>query len=216
MPRRPWFTGDRRSPAKPANVAKLSRLRAMAEQVHSGVADITRARERVHVQIGKLAENLARLETQAQQARRAGREDLAREALGWAETLRNTQSQLVTQDQSMYADEQKLAEAERRLLAKIEALGGTPGYAPRLPSIPAPGSDAPVGERNTRVIPQDVRIKVSVRDGGKCRQCGSSEDLHFDHVIPWSKGGANTVNNIQLLCGRCNRRKGADDIPAHL
>jgi hypothetical protein len=72
---------------------------------------------------------------------------------------------------------------------------------------------APVGERNTRSIPQDVKIAVAVRDGGRCRQCGSTADLHFDHVIAWSKGGANTVTNIQLLCGPCNRRKGADDIP---
>ena len=76
-----------------------------------------------------------------------------------------------------------------------------------------PGAQAPVGERNTRSIPQDVKIAVSARDGGRCRQCGSTTDLHFDHVIPWSKGGANTVANIQLLCGPCNRRKGADDIP---
>jgi 5-methylcytosine-specific restriction endonuclease McrA len=54
---------------------------------------------------------------------------------------------------------------------------------------------------------------VSVRDQGKCVQCGSTEDLHFDHKVPWSRGGTNTVNNIQLLCGTCNRRKGADDIP---
>lgn len=74
--------------------------------------------------------------------------------------------------------------------------------------------DPPLGERNTRVIPQDVKIAVAARDGGRCRQCGSIQDLHFDHVIPWSKGGANTVTNIQLLCGPCNRRKGADDIPA--
>jgi 5-methylcytosine-specific restriction endonuclease McrA len=73
---------------------------------------------------------------------------------------------------------------------------------------------APVGERNTRVIPQDVKIAVAARDGGRCRQCGSSENLHYDHVIPWSKGGANTVANIQLLCGPCNWRKGADEIPA--
>jgi HNH endonuclease len=72
---------------------------------------------------------------------------------------------------------------------------------------------APVGERNTRSIPQDVKIAVAARDGGRCRQCGSTTELHFDHVIPWSKGGANTVTNIQLLCGPCNRRKGADDIP---
>ncbi|HTW00854.1 MAG TPA: HNH endonuclease signature motif containing protein [Streptosporangiaceae bacterium] len=72
---------------------------------------------------------------------------------------------------------------------------------------------APVGQRNTRSIPQDVKIAVAARDGGRCRQCGSSQELHFDHVIAWSKGGSNTVANIQLLCGPCNRRKGADDIP---
>lgn len=77
-----------------------------------------------------------------------------------------------------------------------------------------PDDQAPVGERNTRSIPQDVKIAVAARDGGRCRQCGSTTDLHFDHVIPWSKGGANTVANIQLLCGSCNRRKGDDDIPA--
>jgi hypothetical protein len=74
---------------------------------------------------------------------------------------------------------------------------------------------APFGERS-RAIPQDVKIEVAARDGGRCRQCGSNNELHFDHVIPWSKGGPNTVGNIQLLCGTCNRRKGADDIPADL
>jgi 5-methylcytosine-specific restriction endonuclease McrA len=50
---------------------------------------------------------------------------------------------------------------------------------------------------------------VSARDGGRCRQCGSTAQLHFDHVIPISRGGANTLANIQLLCGACNRAKGA-------
>jgi len=61
----------------------------------------------------------------------------------------------------------------------------------------------------TRHIPQDVKIAVSVRDQGRCRQCGSAENLHFDHIIPYSRGGANTVDNIQLLCATCNLRKGA-------
>ena len=78
------------------------------------------------------------------------------------------------------------------------------------------GTVGAAGQRNTRVIPQDVKIEVAVRDGGRCRQCGSNKELHFDHVIPWSKGGPNTLGNIQLLCGTCNRRKGADDIPADL
>jgi 5-methylcytosine-specific restriction endonuclease McrA len=70
-----------------------------------------------------------------------------------------------------------------------------------------------VGERHRRSIPQDVKIAVSARDHGRCRQCGSTEQLHFDHVIPVSKGGANTVANIQLLCGPCNRTKGARLMP---
>lgn len=77
--------------------------------------------------------------------------------------------------------------------------------------IPLSAEDIPppVGERNKRVIPQDVKIKVSARDGGRCRQCGSVSELHFDHIIPISRGGANTAANIQLLCGTCNRAKGA-------
>jgi HNH endonuclease len=77
-------------------------------------------------------------------------------------------------------------------------------HPPIISDIPAP-----VGERHKRVIPQDVKIAVSARDGGRCRKCGSTQQLHFDHVIPVSRGGANTVANIQLLCGPCNRTKGA-------
>ena len=58
-------------------------------------------------------------------------------------------------------------------------------------------------------IPQNVKDKVWNRDGGKCVECGSNEDLEFDHIIPFSKGGANTYRNIQLLCEHCNRSKSA-------
>jgi ribosomal protein S25 len=56
-------------------------------------------------------------------------------------------------------------------------------------------------------ITQDVMDKVWNRDGGKCVICGSQEKLEFDHIIPFSKGGANTYRNIQLLCESCNRKK---------
>lgn len=56
-------------------------------------------------------------------------------------------------------------------------------------------------------IPQDVKDRVWNRDGGKCVKCGSTEKLEFDHIIPISKGGANTYRNLQLLCENCNRTK---------
>jgi Ftsk gamma domain/HNH endonuclease len=56
-------------------------------------------------------------------------------------------------------------------------------------------------------IPQDVMDKVWNRDGGKCVQCGSQEHLEFDHIIPFSKGGAKTYRNLQILCKSCNLDK---------
>jgi hypothetical protein len=56
-------------------------------------------------------------------------------------------------------------------------------------------------------IPQDVMDKVWNRDNGKCAKCGSQENLEFDHIIPFSKGGATTYRNTQLLCKKCNVEK---------
>ena len=59
----------------------------------------------------------------------------------------------------------------------------------------------------TRRISKQVQDRVWRRDEGKCQNCGSKEKLEFDHIIPFSKGGANTYRNIQLLCESCNRSK---------
>ena len=58
-------------------------------------------------------------------------------------------------------------------------------------------------------IPQEVRLEVFRRDGGRCVNCGADRDLQFDHVIPVALGGASTEVNLQLLCAACNRDKGA-------
>ena len=62
-------------------------------------------------------------------------------------------------------------------------------------------------ENRSRYISQEVKDKVWNRDLGMCVECGSNENLEFDHIIPFSKGGANTYRNLQLLCESCNRSK---------
>lgn len=58
-------------------------------------------------------------------------------------------------------------------------------------------------------IADDVKTFVWTRDGGKCRNCGSTTELQFDHVIAVAMGGSSEPENLQILCGPCNRRKGA-------
>jgi HNH endonuclease len=66
----------------------------------------------------------------------------------------------------------------------------------------------PIHSKTRRVIPTAVKLEVWRRDGGKCAKCQATSDLHFDHIIPWSKGGSsNTADNIQLLCGKHNLEK---------
>jgi hypothetical protein len=59
-------------------------------------------------------------------------------------------------------------------------------------------------------ISRDLRRTVWERDGGACVQCGEAFELQFDHVIPVVLGGATTPENLQVLCGPCNRAKGAE------
>ena len=56
-------------------------------------------------------------------------------------------------------------------------------------------------------IPKEVVDTVWNRDAGKCVYCSSTENLHLDHIIPFSKGGATNVENLQLLCQKCNLEK---------
>lgn len=63
---------------------------------------------------------------------------------------------------------------------------------------------------NTRLIPSEVKKEVWKRDGGKCVLCGSKENLHFDHDLPFSRGGTSlTSRNVRLLCMKHNLEKSA-------
>jgi hypothetical protein len=70
------------------------------------------------------------------------------------------------------------------------------------PAVPLPY------EQTTRTpIPESIRSEVWRRDSGSCVQCGSKQNLQFDHIIPVSRGGATSVVNLQLLCQPCNGKK---------
>ena len=62
----------------------------------------------------------------------------------------------------------------------------------------------------SRIIPTSVKLQVWARDGGKCIICGATDELHFDHILPFSKGGTSLkAENVQLLCARHNLSKSA-------
>ena len=71
-------------------------------------------------------------------------------------------------------------------------------------------ADSPATTREKALrtaLPDDVKLLVWQRDLGRCVKCGSMSELQFDHIIPFSLGGASTPENLQILCGSCNRAK---------
>lgn len=61
---------------------------------------------------------------------------------------------------------------------------------------------------HNRMIPSSVKLEVWKRDKGRCVTCGATDNLHFDHILPFSRGGTSlTAENIQLLCMRHNLQK---------
>lgn len=61
----------------------------------------------------------------------------------------------------------------------------------------------------------NLRLKIKNRDNYTCKKCGISTNseknllLEIDHIIPLSKGGITTEDNLQTLCWKCNRTKGS-------
>lgn len=56
-------------------------------------------------------------------------------------------------------------------------------------------------------IPRELRKAVWERDEGKCVDCGATFDLQFDHILPFAKGGATTLDNLAVRCAPCNLLK---------
>lgn len=67
----------------------------------------------------------------------------------------------------------------------------------------------PSKRRTKAVISRSLAKRVFERDKYRCVSCGSHIDLSCDHVVPESKGGPTTYENLQCMCRPCNSRKGA-------
>lgn len=63
-----------------------------------------------------------------------------------------------------------------------------------------------------RVFSDKVKMAVWEKQNHKCAICGKEFDYAFmegDHITPWREGGRTTIDNCQMLCRECNRRKGS-------
>ncbi len=76
-------------------------------------------------------------------------------------------------------------------------------------------TQTPSAKRRTRrEISDRQRFRILVRDGFRCKSCGASPliqpgvELHVDHILPWSKGGETTDDNLESKCKQCNLGKG--------
>ena len=69
-----------------------------------------------------------------------------------------------------------------------------------------------VFKHKTKRLPSErLKVQVLMRDGNKCRLCGitvTGDNIHFDHIQPWSKGGETILDNLQVLCETHNLAKG--------
>lgn len=59
---------------------------------------------------------------------------------------------------------------------------------------------------NGRVTPEE--LKQLMEKQPCCQKCGRKNYLVFDHIVPFYRGGDNTIDNIQVLCRICNMEKG--------
>ena len=66
---------------------------------------------------------------------------------------------------------------------------------------------SPVKIKKRKYVSDEIKEAVYERDNGQCKSCGSKEQLQYDHVIPFSKGGSDEIDNLQILCRSCNLAK---------
>ena len=64
-----------------------------------------------------------------------------------------------------------------------------------------------IEKKRRKYVSDEIKEAVYERDNGACKSCGVREELQYDHIIPFSKGGSDEIDNLQILCRSCNLAK---------
>ena len=89
------------------------------------------------------------------------------------------------------------------VIATYDQVVHSPSFEMKLPSVVSLKSYVPQDRP-----PAFTRFNLFLRDAFACQYCGSGDELTFDHVIPRSRGGRTTWENIVTACAPCNLSKG--------
>lgn len=76
--------------------------------------------------------------------------------------------------------------------------------------VKEPFTESSESRRISRYIPMAIKLKVVRRDNNQCQVCGrilKDEEIQFDHLIPYSKGGPSDIDNLRVICEKCNKKK---------
>lgn len=65
-------------------------------------------------------------------------------------------------------------------------------------------------------VNKSLRKKLIANNGTTCIACGDPTDPQADHIVPQSEGGSDDLDNLHILCGYCNRVKGAKPLSEFL
>lgn len=96
------------------------------------------------------------------------------------------------------------------IVSEYDRVIKSPSFELRLPSVVSLKSYIQPASH-----PAFTRFNVFLRDNFRCQYCGSKHDLTFDHVVPRSKGGRTTWENVVAACSPCNLRK-ANKLPREI
>ena len=89
------------------------------------------------------------------------------------------------------------------IVAQYDRAVRSPSFEMRLPSVVSLKTFV-----KPTTHPAFTRFNVFLRDRFVCQFCGARDDLTFDHLLPRSRGGQTTWDNVVAACSPCNLRKG--------